>query len=156
MSVALTPTVSEVMGWEATDDACRAQETWQSESVLRVSCLPVTWNAGRTLSIGSFSFKGPLTDPGCPAQNHAHVPSGCRQSGTPRGGDPDSPYSLGLCYLGTPLAFRSQPFGHHWPACELGSRASLCPSHHVLPLQLGPDCWAASRLPGKCLSGCQS
>lgn len=39
--------------------------TPQSESVRRVNCHPVTWNAVRTLSKGSFSFKGPLTDPGC-------------------------------------------------------------------------------------------
>lgn len=40
LSVALTPTISEVMGWEAIDDACRAQGMRQSQSVLKVSCRP--------------------------------------------------------------------------------------------------------------------
>lgn len=78
LSIPSNPTFSEVLAgktWMMSSmqnpgDGLPPTHMPQSESALRESCHPVTWDAGRTLSRGSFSSEEPLTDPGCPPLLH--------------------------------------------------------------------------------------
>lgn len=142
-------TISEVMGWEAMGDVFRVGysgdgfllgHTLQKESAASLPVMLAEHLHEGALASGGWG--GPPADPGCPSQSYAYALSGCRQSGTPWGGERDSPHSLGLCYLGRLLSFRFQSSGHHWTARELGSRGAAvlllpCPTPVAGPCPLG-------------------
>lgn len=142
-------------------DGLPLAHTPQSESVLRVNRHPVTWNAGRTLSRGSFSFQGPLTDPGCPPLLHKimytfHLAA-----------DKVAPLGEGTQTVLIAIAWVCVILGSLWllglsplditgqhvdwaPGCRSASLTTSNPSSRAL------SAWAASRLLDKCLRGCQS
>lgn len=99
-----SPTFREVMmGWEAVDDVFHAEPRGRhspSQCELPPSYLECWQNTfKREPPHQGASNRSCLSS--TPEQNYVHVPTGCRQSGRhPWGGDPDSPQSLGLCYLG--------------------------------------------------------
>lgn len=163
------PTFSVVLGWEAVDGVFHAEPRgWPSTSsyaTVRVSAQgeppPRYLECWQNTSRGSFSFQGPLTDPGCPPLLHKimytfHLAA-----------DKVAPFGEGTQTVLIAIAWVCVILGSLWllglsplditgqhvdwaPGCRSASLTTSNPSSRAL------SAWAASRLLDKCLRGCQS